>query len=161
VVLPGATVIGRVSIGSRSSVWYGCVIRADEENIRIGADSNIQDCAVLHADPGFPVAIGDRVTVGHGAIVHGSFVDHDSLVGMGAVLLNGCHIGSNSIVAAGSVVREGAAIPAGCLVAGTPGVVKRDLAAAEIAQIQNSWNGYVQRARRHRESLYGTIRAPE
>lgn len=149
VVLPGATVIGRVSIGPRASIWYGAVARGDEADIRIGADSNLQDCAVVHADPGFPARIGDRVTVGHGAIVHGATVEDDCLVGMGAILLNGTTVGRNCVIAAGTVIRESTNIPAGSLVAGNPGVIKRALRPNEIAMIAQAWQGYVQRARRH------------
>jgi carbonic anhydrase/acetyltransferase-like protein (isoleucine patch superfamily) len=155
IVLPTATLVGRVSLGTRASVWYGCVLRADEEEIRIGADTNIQDGTVIHADPGFPTVVGDRVTVGHGAVLHGTTVDSDCLVGMRAVLLNGVHIGRNSLIAAGTVVREGAKVPPRSLVAGIPGVVKRELRQEEIAAIAMGWQGYVDRARRHRKSLSG------
>lgn len=152
VVLPTATLVGRVSLGARASVWYGCVLRADEEEIRIGADTNIQDGTLIHADPGFPTLVGDRVTVGHGAVLHGTTVDSDCLIGMRAVLLNGVHIGHNSLIAAGTVVREGTDVPPRSLVAGIPGVVKRELRDAEIAAIATGWQGYVQRAIHHQKS---------
>ncbi len=152
IVLPTATLVGRVSVGARASIWYGCVLRADEEEIQIGADTNIQDGTVIHADPGFPTLVGDRVTVGHGAILHGTTVDSDCLVGMRAVLLNGVHIGRGSLIAAGTVLREGTDVPPRSLVAGIPGVVKRELREDEVAAIARGWQGYVERARRHRKS---------
>jgi carbonic anhydrase/acetyltransferase-like protein (isoleucine patch superfamily) len=155
IVLPTATLVGRVSVGARASIWYGCVLRADEEQIWIGADTNIQDGTVIHADPGFPALVGDRVTVGHGAILHGATVDSDCLIGMRAVVLNGVHIGRNSLVAAGTVLREGTDVPPRSLVAGIPGAVKRELREDEIEAIASGWKGYVERARRHQKSQPG------
>jgi carbonic anhydrase/acetyltransferase-like protein (isoleucine patch superfamily) len=150
VVLGSATVIGAVEIGSQANLWYGCVVRADQERIIIGASSNVQDTAVLHADPGFPAVVGERVTLGHGAVLHGARVDDDCIIGMRAVLLNGAHIGAGSIVAAGTVVLPGTSIPPRSLVAGVPGSVKRATTEDELRQIERSAEGYVQLAREHR-----------
>ncbi|MGI8651073.1 MAG: gamma carbonic anhydrase family protein, partial [Rubrobacter sp.] len=103
-VAQGAVVVGKVRIGARSSVWYGCVLRAEEEEIAIGEECNVQDLTMMHADPGFPAVLENRVSVGHRAIIHGAIVRHDALIGMGATLLNGAVIGSGSVVAAGAVV---------------------------------------------------------
>ncbi len=123
-VAPGAVVLGRVRIGAGSSVWYGCVIRAEDEEIRIGEDCNVQDGSILHADPGDPTVLGDRVSLGHGAIVHGAEVAADVLIGMRAVVLNGARIGSGSLVAAGAVVRPGTEAPPGSFLVGVPAKVR-------------------------------------
>ena len=121
-----AIVIGRVRIGARASVWPTAVIRADSEVISIGAESNVQDGAVLHADPGFPAIIGERVAIGHRAIVHGATVEDDCLIGMGAIVLNGARVGRGSLVGAGAVCREGMDIPPDSVVLGVPGRVVRE-----------------------------------
>ena len=106
-----AVVLGDVTIGAESSVWFGAIIRGDSEAIRIGRQTNVQDGCILHADPGFPCTLGDRVTLGHGAIVHGATVEDDCLIGMRAVIMNGAKIGRGSIVAVGSIVTEGPKFP--------------------------------------------------
>ncbi len=126
-VAPGATVVGAVHLGPESSVWFGAVLRGDTEPIQIGARSNVQDGAVLHADPGHPCIIGQRVTIGHRAVVHGATVGDDAVIGIGAIVLTGAAIGGGAIVAAGAVVREGMVVAAGTLVAGCPAVVKGDV----------------------------------
>lgn len=110
-VAPNATIIGDVTLGPRVGIWYSAVIRADTEAIAIGADTNIQDNGVLHADPGFPLDVGERVSVGHGAILHGCRIGDEVLVGMGAIIMNGAVIGSGSIVGAGALVPEGVSAP--------------------------------------------------
>ena len=110
-IAPGAVVLGDVTIGKDASVWYGAVIRGDCEAIRIGDETNVQDGCILHADPGFPCILGNRVTLGHAAIVHGATVEDDVLIGMRAVVMNGAKIGRGSIVAVGAVVTEGTEIP--------------------------------------------------
>ncbi len=149
-VAPTAVVVGDVVLGPRASVWYGAVVRADAESIRIGADSNVQDGSTLHSDPGFPLVLGDRVTVGHRVVLHGARVDDDVLVGMGAVVMNGAHIGSGSIVAAGAVVTEGAEVPPGSLVAGVPAKVVRDLGDAAVERIRANAVSYTDRLDQHR-----------
>ena len=135
-IAPAAVVVGRVRVGARSSVWYGSVLRGDDEEIIIGEDSNMQDLSVMHADPGYPAVLGDRVTVGHRAIVHGATVEDDVLIGMGAIVLNGARIGPGCLVAAGAIVRESAQIPPDSLVAGVPAAVRREVTAAERARMR-------------------------
>ena len=150
---PGSIVVGDVRIGRRSSVWYGTVIRADNDAIVIGEDCNIQDGCVLHADPGQPVVIGDRVTVGHGAIVHAALIESDTLIGMGAIVLNRARVGSGALVAAGAIVRAGAEIPPGSMAAGVPAKVRRPVSDAERETIATTPAGYVTKAERHRDAL--------
>lgn len=149
-VAPATVVVGRVSIGARSSVWYGSVLRGDDEEIVIGEDSNVQDLSVLHADPGYPVVIRDRVTVGHRAIVHGATVESDVLIGMGAVVLNGARIGSGSVVAAGAVVTPGVEIPENSLVAGIPAKVIRPVRESDTAMIGHAFESYIRKSDVHR-----------
>lgn len=148
-VAPGAALVGDVRLGARASVWFGAVLRGDGDSIEVGEETNVQDGCVLHTDPGHPVRLGNRVTVGHRAVVHGATVEEGSLVGMGAVLLNGCRIGAGSLVAAGAVVLEGTVVPPGSLVAGIPARVRRDLEPAERDRLLASAATYVDLARRH------------
>lgn len=147
---PGSVVVGDVQIGPESSIWYNVVVRADVSPVRIGARTNIQDGSILHADPGFPCIIGDDVTVGHKAIVHGASVGDGALIGMGAILLNGVVIGEEAIVAAGAVVTEGTIVAPGTLVAGIPAKEKRLLDADARQMGRKAAEGYVRNARRHR-----------
>ena len=131
-----AQVIGDVHIGPESSVWMNVVLRGDVNSIRIGARTNIQDVTVVHVMSGtHPTVIGDDVTVGHGAVVHGCTIEDRCLIGMGAILLNGCRIGTGSIVAAGALVPEGMVVPPGSMIMGLPGSVRRALTAEEDASI--------------------------
>lgn len=132
-VAPNACLIGQVSLASRASVWYSATLRAEVEPIDIGSDSNIQDGVTVHVDREFPVRVGARVTVGHNAVLHGCTIEDDSLIGMGAVILNGAVIGAGSLVAAGALVPQGMVIPPRSLVSGVPGRVRRDVSEAEIA----------------------------
>jgi len=150
-VAANATVVGDVKIGPDSSVWFGAVIRADTESIHIGARTNIQDGCVLHADPGFPIRIGDNVTVGHGAIIHGATIGECCLIGMHATILNGAVIGANSIVGAGAMVPEGMVIPPGSLVVGVPAHVKKQLGPEQAADNCDAAQHYVEYARAYRE----------
>jgi carbonic anhydrase/acetyltransferase-like protein (isoleucine patch superfamily) len=133
---PNATVIGAVTLAPEVSVMFGAVLRADRDTITVGEGSNLQDNVVVHGDPGFPAVIGEGVSVGHGAIVHGATVEDDCLIGMGARLLNGVIVGAGSLIAAGSVVLEGTVIPPGSLVAGVPGKVRRNITPEELAGIR-------------------------
>jgi carbonic anhydrase/acetyltransferase-like protein (isoleucine patch superfamily) len=146
---PGAFLIGDVSLGAEASVWYGAVLRGDGDSIRIGARSNIQDNAVVHTDPGFPVTVGTGVSVGHGAVLHGCTVGDDVLVGMNATVLNGARIGAGSLIAAGALITENADIPPGSLVAGVPGKVRRELTDDELAHVRANAQSYVELSRRH------------
>ena len=148
-VAPGATVVGDVAVGPASSVWYGAVLRGDGDRIALGARTNVQDGCVLHTDPGFPLTLGDGVSVGHRAVLHGCTVGDDSLVGMGAVVLNGARIGRNCLVAASALVLEGVEIPDGSLVAGAPAKVRRPLTDDEVAALRANADTYVELMRRH------------
>lgn len=152
-VAPTASVVGAVSLGPGASVWYGAVLRADDEVVTVGRDANIQDGAVLHADPGFPCRIGDRVTVGHGAIVHGATVGSGSLVGLGARVLNGAVIGERCMIAAGALVPEGFTAQPGVLVVGAPAKVRRELNESDLLMLQETAEEYAANGRRHRAWL--------
>ena len=143
---PSADLIGDVRLGHRASIWFGAVIRADNTPILIGEESNIQDGAVGHSDPGAPLTIGARVTVGHQAILHGCTIGDQALVGMGARILNGAVIGANSLVGAGALVTEGKVFEPGMLIVGAPARVIRALSDDEIAALAVSAAHYVQKA---------------
>ena len=137
-VAANATVLGDVTLGKGTNIWYGAVLRGDESSIHVGAGSNIQDNAVLHCDADCPAVIGRDVTVGHGAILHGCSVEDTCLIGMGAILLNGCVIGAGSLVAAGALVTQGMIVPPGSMVMGSPAKVTRPLRPEESADILDS-----------------------
>jgi len=141
-----AVVIGNVEIGENASIWYGCVLRGDDNTIRVGARTNIQDGTIVHVmrEPSHRTVVGDDVTVGHGVVLHGCAVGHRCLIGMGAILLNGSVVGEDSIVAAGTLLPEGMIVPPGSLVMGSPGKVRRTLTGDEIAFIRQSAANYVQ-----------------
>jgi carbonic anhydrase/acetyltransferase-like protein (isoleucine patch superfamily) len=122
-VADNAVVAGDVVLGERSSIWFGCVIRSEVERITIGAESNIQDLTVMHTDPGTPLIVGDRVSVGHRAVLHGCTIEDDVLVGMGAVVLNGAIVGRGALIGAGAVVTQGMRVPPGAVVVGVPAKV--------------------------------------
>ncbi len=141
---PSAQLIGDVHLGSHSSLWPNAVVRGDVHLIRIGARTNIQDCAVLHGMRHLhPVLIGNGVSIGHNATIHGCTIDDDVLVGIGAIVLNGAHIGAGSIIAAGALVTEGTIIPPNSLVTGLPGKVRRTTTPADLALIQTTANNYL------------------
>lgn len=146
---PGSAVIGDVILGEESSVWYGAVLRADGDRIRLGARSNVQDMCVLHTDPGIPVDIGDDVSIGHGAVLHGCRVGSSTMIGMSATVMNNAFIGSDCLVAAGTLVLEGTTVPDGSLIAGVPGRVRRSLSAEERASMVANAVHYVSLARAH------------
>lgn len=150
-VAANATIRGRVRLGSQASVWFGAVIRGDVEPITIGARSNVQDLAVLHCDPGYPCEIGEDVTIGHAAVVHGAIVESGSLIGIRAVILNGARIGSGSIIGAGAVVTERAIIPPGSLVVGVPGKVLRPTSDQQREQILLNAAHYVTASAAYRD----------
>jgi carbonic anhydrase/acetyltransferase-like protein (isoleucine patch superfamily) len=140
-----AQVIGDVVIGERSSIWPNVTLRGDVHSLRIGAETNIQDNSVLHADyPDFPLTLGDRVTVGHLCMLHGCTVEDDALIGIGAIVLNGARIGQGAVIAAGAVVAEGAEIPAFSLVMGVPGKVRREVNEEERARFRSGAEHYVE-----------------
>lgn len=148
---PTASVVGDVILEDRVSVWYSAVLRGDVHTIRIGRDSNVQDGAVIHGTLGeWPVIVGERVTIGHAATVHGAILEDDCLVGIGARVLDGARVGRYSLVAAGALVREGTAIPERSLVVGVPGAVKRPLTDAEVERILRTPARYQKLARETR-----------
>jgi len=153
-VAPGATVVGSVTLGPAASVWYGSVLRADDEEIVVGAQCNIQDLCCLHVDPGEPVILEERVSVGHRATVHGAYVAAGALIGIGAVVLGRSRIGAGSLVAAGTVVRPGQQVPAGVLMAGVPGRIVRELTDEDRDTFANTAARYVRRAARHRDAVW-------
>lgn len=152
-VAPGAFVVGDVILGHDASVWFGAVIRGDNDPISIGAQSNVQDCAVLHSDIGVPLRIGSRVTIGHHAMVHSCDVGDGSLIGIGAVILGRAVIGKHCLVGAGALVTEGKSFPDGVLIVGAPARVVRPLTEAELAMLEASADIYVENGRRFRTSL--------
>jgi carbonic anhydrase/acetyltransferase-like protein (isoleucine patch superfamily) len=152
-VAPDAVLIGKVRLAPGASVWWGAVLRGDNEWIEIGEGSNVQDGCVLHTDMGYPMTIGAGCTVGHKAILHGCVLEDNVLVGMGATVLNGARIGRNSLVGANALVPEGRQIAAGSLVVGMPAKVVRPLGDAEIEGLKKSAAGYVANWRRYAAGL--------
>jgi carbonic anhydrase/acetyltransferase-like protein (isoleucine patch superfamily) len=144
-----AFVCGDVRIKPRASIWPYVVIRGDTERIEVGEDSNVQDGTIVHADHGFPTIIGARVGIGHRAIIHGAIIEPDSLVGMGAILLNGVRVGSGSIIAAGAVCREGMQIPRNSMVMGVPGRVVRETTEVERERIRATVDSYLRLQAEH------------
>ncbi|MFF9278197.1 gamma carbonic anhydrase family protein [Streptomyces griseosporeus] len=150
-VAPTASVIGDVTLAEGASVWYGAVLRGDVERISVGAQSNVQDNCTLHTDPGFPVTVGERVSIGHNAVVHGATVEDDCLIGMGATVLNGAVIGAGSLVAAQALVPQGMVVPPGSLVAGVPAKVRRELTEEERQGVTLNGTMYAELGKAHRE----------
>lgn len=148
-IAPSAAVIGDVTLEADVSVWFQAVLRGDLEPIRVGASSNVQDGAVLHTDAGHPCELGNRVTVGHNAIVHGARVGDGALIGMGATVLSGAVVGAGALVAAGALVPEGMEIPPGHLVLGVPAKVIRELTADEKRRIEEGVDSYVEQGKRY------------
>ena len=152
-VAPNATVLGNVILHPGASIWFNAVLRGDSDTLSIGAGSNIQDGSVLHADHGFPLVLGENVTVGHQVMLHGCTVGDESLIGIGAVVLNGARIGRNCIVGAGALVTEGKEFPDGSLIVGAPAKVVRPLSEAQIAGLKASAAHYVNNGRRYAAGL--------
>jgi carbonic anhydrase/acetyltransferase-like protein (isoleucine patch superfamily) len=148
-----ATVVGRVTIKDNSSVWFQVAIRGDNEDITIGRNCNLQEGAVLHADPGFPLTLADNVSVGHQAMIHGCSIGEGSLVGIQAIILNGAKIGKNCLVGAGALVTEGKEFPDNSLIIGAPARAIRTLNEADVANLQRIANSYVERAREFKDKL--------
>jgi carbonic anhydrase/acetyltransferase-like protein (isoleucine patch superfamily) len=146
-IAPDAHVIGEVSLGEDVSIWFGAVLRGDNDVITIGRGSNIQEGAMLHTDSGLRLIVGNAVTVGHHAILHGCQVGDNSLIGMGATVLNRARIGANCLVGANTLVREGDMFPDGSLIVGTPAQVKRKLSETQIAGLRASAEHYVEKSR--------------
>ena len=149
-VADGAKIIGDVEIGKGSSVWFNAVIRADSNKVKIGENSNVQDNAVIHTSKGFGVQIGDNVTIGHGAIVHGCTVKNNVMIGMGAIVLDGAVIEEDCIIGAGTLVTQGKVIPKGSLAFGNPMKIVRELTEQEIRSITDNATAYVNKAKDYR-----------
>lgn len=152
-VAPTAAVIGTVVLEPGASVWFSCVLRGDVERIHVGRNSNIQDGAVIHADPGFPALIGDNVTVGHQAMLHGCSIGDGTLIGINAVVLNGAKLGRNCLVGANALVTEGMEIPDGSLVLGSPAKVRKTLTEEQQQALALNADHYVQNAERYLKEL--------
>lgn len=152
-IAPDAVLIGRVRVGRNAGIWFGAVIRGDNEPIEIGADSNVQEHTVMHTDPGFPLTIGRGCTIGHRAMLHGCTVGDNSLVGMGAIVLNGAKIASNCLVGAGALVTEGKEFPERSLIVGSPAKAIRILDDDAVERLKRSAAHYVGNGRRFRAGL--------
>lgn len=152
-IAPSADVIGRVNLARNVSIWWQAVLRADNEPINIGENTNIQDGSVLHTDPGFPIHIGSNVSVGHMCMLHGCTVGDGSLVGIGSIVLNGAKIGKNCLVGANSLIVEGKDIPDNSLVMGSPGKVVKNVSPLQRETLLRNADGYVKRWQRYREEL--------
>lgn len=150
---PDAQVVGRVILGEDANIWFGAVLRGDNEPMTIGARSNVQDGAVLHSDPGFPLTIGEDCTVGHSAILHGCTIGAGSLIGMGATILNGARIGEGCLVGANALITEGKEFPDHSLIVGSPARVLRPLDEATVAKLKQSSAHYVANAKRFAKGL--------
>ncbi|GIH98295.1 gamma carbonic anhydrase family protein [Planobispora takensis] len=152
-VAPGAVIVGRVRLGRAASVWYGSVLRGDDEAIEVAEECNVQDLCCLHADPGQPAVLEPRVSLGHKAMVHGAYVETGALIGIGAIVLGGARIGAGSLVAAGALVGPGKQIPAGVLVAGVPGKIVRELTDDDRDSFARTPANYTAKAARHRAAV--------
>jgi carbonic anhydrase/acetyltransferase-like protein (isoleucine patch superfamily) len=152
-VAPNATLIGKVRLAKGASVWFGAVLRGDNDWIAVGENSNIQDNSVVHADPGQPVQIGANVTIGHRVIVHSARVDDGALIGMGSILLNGAHVGRDCLVGAGALLTEGKQFEDGTMILGAPAAMRRALTEAERAGLKLSAAIYTANAARFRTGL--------
>jgi carbonic anhydrase/acetyltransferase-like protein (isoleucine patch superfamily) len=149
-IADNATILGDVEIGSQASIWFGVVLRADKDRITIGNRSNIQDNTDIHTSAGYPVMVGDDVSVGHGAILHGCKISNEVLVGMGAIIMNGAVIGEGSVIGAGCVITEGKVIPPGSVVLGVPGKVVRKTDETQLAHIRDNAMNYIELSGRYR-----------
>ncbi|MDD4334414.1 MAG: gamma carbonic anhydrase family protein [Desulfotomaculaceae bacterium] len=152
-IAPGAVVIGKVKVGPGASIWYNCVVRGDYDSIKIGACSNIQDGSVLHEHAGFPLYVGDRVTVGHRALLHGCTVEDDAYIGMGAMILNGARIGAGAVVGAGSLVLQGQEVPPGTIAVGVPATIIRLIEEKEMDRFRGAVGRYLKLAKKHKKIL--------
>jgi carbonic anhydrase/acetyltransferase-like protein (isoleucine patch superfamily) len=152
-IAPNATVVGKVILAANSSVWFGATLRGDNETISIGANSNVQDSAVLHTDPGFPLSIGAHVSIGHQAMMHGCTVGEGSLIGIQSIVLNGAIIGKGCLVGAGALITERKVFPDGCLIIGSPARALRELSAEERENLLKVAADYAERGAYYRTHL--------
>jgi carbonic anhydrase/acetyltransferase-like protein (isoleucine patch superfamily) len=156
-VAPGAIVVGNVTLGRAASVWYGSVLRADTDRIVVGAECNIQDLSCIHVDPGEPVTLEDRVSLGHRATVHGAYVEAGALIGIGAIILGGARIGAGTLIAAGAVVTPGTTLPPGVLAAGVPCRIVRELTESDRQIFADTAARYVACAAQHRTAAWVSL----
>ena len=152
-VAESASVIGKVRLANDTSIWFGAVLRGDNESITVGENTNVQECAVIHTDPGFPCILGSNVTIGHQAMLHGCQVGDNSLIGINAVVLNGAKIGRNCLIGANALVTENQEIPDGSLVIGSPAKPIKQLTTAQILKLKESAEHYVARFKRFKRDL--------
>lgn len=152
-IAPNAVLIGDITLQENATVWFASVLRGDADHIEIGAGSNVQDGAVLHVDPGFPLTLGENVTVGHNAMLHGCTIGDGSLVGINAVVLNGAKVGKGCLIGANALVTEGMEIPDGSLVLGSPAKIKSQLSDEHQQGLKFSAGHYVENGRRYAEHL--------
>lgn len=152
-IAPDATLIGKVRLGENAGLWFGVVVRGDNELIHIGKDSNVQEYCVLHTDMGFPLSIGEGCTIGHRAMLHGCVIGDNSLIGIGAIVLNGAKIGKNCLVGAGALVTEGKIFPDNSLIIGSPARVVRELNGEQIEKLRASAKNYVENGKRYQRGL--------
>lgn len=160
-IADNATIIGSVVLEARSSVWFNAVIRGDNDLMTIGEDSNVQDGAVLHTDPGIPLTLGRGVTVGHQAMLHGCDVGDYSLIGINAVVLNRARIGKHCLIGANTLIPEGMEVPDGSMVVGSPGAIKRTLSEQQQSMLEYGAQHYVENAERYRRALKAAFETPE
>ena len=146
-IAPNATLAGSIALANDVSIWFGVTIRADNDHVEIGEETNVQDGSVLHVDPGFPLNLGRNVTIGHKAMLHGCTVGDGTLIGINSVVMNGATIGAGTLIGANSLIAEGKEIPPGVLVLGSPGKVMRDLKPEEKARVMEISHGYVERSK--------------
>ena len=152
-IAEGARIVGDVEVGKNCSVWFNAVIRADSNAVKIGENSNVQDNAVIHTSKEYGVQIGDNVTIGHGAIVHGCTVENNVMIGMGAIILDGAVIGANSLIGAGALVTQGKVVPAGSLAFGNPMKIVRQLTEKEVQSIYDNAASYVKKAKNYNKTI--------
>ena len=152
-IAPNATLAGSIMLANDVSIWFGVTIRADNDHVEIGEETHVQDGSVLHVDPGFPMKLGRRVTIGHKVMLHGCTIGDGSLIGINSVVLNGAKIGSGSLIGANSLIPEGKEIPDGVLVLGSPGKIIRELKAEEKARLLEAAQSYVERSETFRREM--------
>jgi carbonic anhydrase/acetyltransferase-like protein (isoleucine patch superfamily) len=156
-IAPDAALIGDVTLEADVSVWFQVVIRAENDRVRIGEGSNVQDGSVLHVDPGFPLTLGPRVTIGHKVMLHGCTIGEGALIGINSVVMNGARIGAGSLIGANTLIAEGKEIPEGVLVLGSPGKVVRELKAEERDKLLAIARGYVERGKLYKQNLRAQV----
>lgn len=159
-VAPGAQLIGSVVLGRAATVWFNCVLRADTERIVLGDSTNVQDATIIHADPGYPVLLADKVTIGHRALLHSCSIGEGSLVANGAMVLDRARVGRNCLIAAGALVPPDKEIPDGSVVMGSPGKIVRQVTERDLEMMRHAYEHYVDRGREYRQALKPDLSRP-